>query len=71
LASVSFGFNLARFANSTAIQQDFFGQSGFSGIGVRDDGKRAPTSNFMGYSVVSCSVAHLDVECLERGVRAV
>jgi hypothetical protein len=33
----------------TAIQQELFSQSGFAGVGVRDDRKRAPFPDLFRY----------------------
>ena len=45
--------NSTRFLHGARIQQEFLGESGFTGVGVADDGKSAPTSCFNG-DIASC-----------------
>jgi hypothetical protein len=34
------------FLHSACIQQELLGESGFTGVGVADDGKSAPAAHF-------------------------
>ena len=38
--------DLTGLGNGSAVEQEFFRQSGFTGIGVGDDGKRPPPGDF-------------------------
>ena len=42
----AFAFDLAGLGYSAAVQQEFFSQGGFSGVGVRNDRKRAAPGDF-------------------------
>ena len=43
-----FALNRSSYLNEIAKQNELFGYCGFTSIGVRDDGKRAPFFNFVG-----------------------
>jgi len=47
-AGVFLALNNARLGDSAAVKQEFFGEGGFTGVGVGDNGKGPTTADFLG-----------------------
>ena len=47
-AGVFLALDHACLGDGTAVEQEFFGQGGFTGVGVRNDGKGTPPADFFG-----------------------